>query len=316
VPNSKAKVAKDKLPSATSARPLGSHVVRWGETLAAIAHAYETSSGFLEQLNDLYPHESPRPGTTLFVPKGRTPKPDVEIQRALGAVAVVPDHAFDYKDRRRLFYEPIFGDTVEDVARVCGVKPAEIRRWNHLEARANLQEGMRLQLFLRADARPANVLLYEAPHVDPLTVESERFFSHYEAARGRKRIEVTVAAGDTWKSLSQRYGLSLGSLERINHKSRRSALQAGDKVIVYAKIANLEQAEAARDLQDMAGAQALADAPPSDTAPSDTAPSDTTPSDTTQGDGPLDGAPSDGTAPSGAPQATSGQRLRAGAKRD
>ena len=36
-----------------------------------------------------------------------------------------------------------------------------------------------------------------------------------------------------WKKLSKRYGLSLGMLERINHRSRRSKLYPGDKVVVY-----------------------------------------------------------------------------------
>ena len=235
VPTSTAPKAINKLPLASAPPSLGVHTVRWGENLAAVAAAYGTSSGFLEQLNDLFPHQSTRPGTQLFVPRGRTPKPDRKIAEELGRVAVVPDHAFDYADRRRVFYEPVFGDTVEDVARVCGVTAGEIRRWNHLDRHARLQRGMRLQLFIPTDQQPANVLLFEEATVDLITVESPKFFSHVNGPRGRQRVEITARAGDTWRKLGRRYGQSVSSLERINHKSRRSKLRPGDKVVVYAK---------------------------------------------------------------------------------
>jgi membrane-bound lytic murein transglycosylase D len=251
------------LPQGSTPRKLHTHRTRWGETLPAVASAYGTSVGFLEQLNDLLAHESPRPGTTIFVPLGRSAKSSAEVAKDLGMVAVVPDHDFGFSDRRRVFYEPIFGDTIEDDARACGVLPSEIRRWNHLDRRAQLQEGMRLQLFLPAGAKPDGVVLYEAADVTALTVESQPFFDHFVGGSGRTRLEITAAEGDSWTSLSKRYGLSLGMLERINHKNRRTSLAVGDKVVVYAKVA------------------APADVPP---AP-ELAPEDASPADTTDGGG-------------------------------
>jgi membrane-bound lytic murein transglycosylase D len=133
-----------------------------------------------------------------------------------------------------VFYDVIFGDTVEDIARVTGAKVGDIRRWNHIAGRAKLQDGMRLQLFLPKAHHPPNVFVIEAPQL-VMTVESQEFHSHFVGQTGRARIEVTCRAGETWKSLSQRYDVSLGTLERINHKSRRSKLNEGDKVIVYAR---------------------------------------------------------------------------------
>jgi membrane-bound lytic murein transglycosylase D len=112
-----------------------------------------------------------------------------------------------------------------------------MRRWNHLDRRAQLQEGMRLQLFLPAGENPGGVVLYEAADVTALTVESQPFFDHFVGGSGRTRLEITAAEGDSWTSLSKRYGLSLGMLERINHKNRRTSLAVGDKVVVYAKVA-------------------------------------------------------------------------------
>jgi LysM repeat protein len=43
-----------------------------------------------------------------------------------------------------------------------------------------------------------------------------------------------LISGDTWAKLARRYGVSLGLLERINQRSRRSSLQAGERVVIYA----------------------------------------------------------------------------------
>jgi membrane-bound lytic murein transglycosylase D len=236
VPEGKGQSVSKDLPRVAGQRKLGTHRVRWGETLAHIALAYDSALTTLERLNDLEPSESPRPGTTVFVPSGRNAKTLTELAKGGAfAPAVVPRQDFRYRDRRRVFYEAVFGDTVEDVARHCSVSPREVRRWNHLDARAALQEGMRLQLFIPKHARPQDVLLLEEEHVRVVRVESPQFFDHVLGADGRERIQVTVRDGDTWKSLSERYGLSQGMLERINHKSRRSKLEPGEKLIVYAR---------------------------------------------------------------------------------
>ncbi len=237
VPEGKGKKATRTLPATGVARPLATHRIRWGEPLDRIAAAYGTSVQKLRKLNDLHHHESPRPETVLFVPAGLKRKTTAAMARAADTppLVFVPDHEFRYADRRRVFYEPVFGDRLADVARVCGVTADEVRRWNHLDPHAALQEGMWLQLFLPRAAHPAGVVLYEESHVQTELVGSSLFFDHFAKRRGRQRLEVTARKGDSWKKLSKRYGLSLGWLERINHVSRRSKLTPGQKVIVYAR---------------------------------------------------------------------------------
>jgi membrane-bound lytic murein transglycosylase D len=248
VPEGKGKKAQAKLPRTGAVHRYGTHQVRWGEPLSHIAAAYGTSERKLQRINDLRSHESPRPGTTIFVPRGLEAKSAGEIAAASDTIrAVVPNHTFDYRERRRVFYAPVLGDTVEDVARVCGVTASEVRRWNHLDAHAALQKGMRLQLFLPKTARPDNVVLLEDAFVETMTVGTEPFHEHFVGSRGRKRVQVTVAEGDTWKKLGKRYGLSLGMLERINHKSRRSRLSAGDQVVIYARPGLLPPPKSAND---------------------------------------------------------------------
>ena len=240
VPKGKGDEAAKAIPATGARHNLALHQVRWGETLEALAVAVGTSAGYLQDINDLYPDESPRPGSTVFIPAGRTPKTADAIAKERNPKAVVPAHAFGYADRRRVFFEPVFGDQLEDIARVAKVTPAEIRRWNHLDARAKLQQGMLLQLHVPKDHRPTDALFYELDDVEVLTVESPRFFEHVVGGRGKERIEIVCGEGDTWKSIGRKYGVSLGTLERINHRSRRSRLEPGQRVVVYAERDRLE----------------------------------------------------------------------------
>ncbi|HZO12502.1 MAG TPA: transglycosylase SLT domain-containing protein [Polyangiaceae bacterium] len=242
VPEGAGKKAQKELPSYTAARKLGTHRVRWGEPLERLALAYGVSVADLEKLNDLHPHEPMRPGSIIFVPSDRRAKSPVELAQSGEPlpVAVVPDHQFRYIDRRRVFYEAVLGDTVEDVARIGSVTADNVRRWNHLDRNARLQEGMRLLLYVPKHVKSGEALLLEDAEVHAVTVGSDAFHQHFVGGEGRRRIEVTAVEGDTWKKLSEKYGLSQNWLERINHKSRKSKLEAGDKVVVYARTALLQ----------------------------------------------------------------------------
>ena len=232
VPRGKGALTQEKLTPSAVPKRYGLHEVRWGESLARVAESYNTSSGYLTQINDLPASAAVRPGKVLFVPRREKSRADAPDEKT---VAVVPAQTFSRSAQRRVFYDAVFGDRVQDVARVCGVEVDELVRWNHLDPAAKLQSGMRLQLFLPPTARPKNVRLVDADAYDVMSVESTPFFEHFVGLLDRKRLEITVAEGDTWRDYSKRFGLSLGMLERINHKSRRSKLEPGSKVVVYAK---------------------------------------------------------------------------------
>ncbi|WP_245677914.1 lytic transglycosylase domain-containing protein [Chondromyces crocatus] len=217
---------------------LGRHLVRWGEALENIATTHRTTRSSLQSLNGLRSGESVRPGTLLFVPargllgEGTTKGSVADVPDSR-PVITVPPQRFSYEDRRRVFYRVVSGDALRDVASVLGVGVDELCRWNALDPSASLHEGMSLQVFLHKSRRTDDVLLLEEADARILPVGSDDFFAHFEALKGRKRLEVAVRDGDDWRKLSSRYGLSLGMLERINHRSRRSPLQPGEKVVVY-----------------------------------------------------------------------------------
>ncbi|MRG95912.1 LysM peptidoglycan-binding domain-containing protein [Polyangium spumosum] len=213
------------------------HLVRWGESIEDIAALRGTTKSTLLSLNGLRSGEHVRPGTVLFVPEAVSDKPTLAsvVSGAPGQkpVIVVPAEAFSYPDRRRVFYRVVAGDTVREVAAALSVSPAELARWNAIDPSASLHDGMTLQVFVPRERALAHVLVLEEAEARVLPVGSTEFFTHFENLKGRKRLEIAAAEGDTWRGLSKRYNLSLGMLERINHRSRTSALAPGDKVVVY-----------------------------------------------------------------------------------
>jgi LysM repeat protein len=178
----------------------------------------------------LHPYESPRPGTVIFVGSSRGHAPVVERH-----VVVVPEKRFFYPKHRRVFYEVVLGDKLGDIAKVCGVAPDDLRRWNALQAGARLQNGMELQMFIPKDASPPGVALLEERDVQILTVGTAAFYRHFLDRQGRERRVIKVRKGDTWRKLSKRHGVRLRSMERTNHRSFRGKLRVGERVVVYAK---------------------------------------------------------------------------------
>ncbi len=214
------------------------YLVRWGESLDDIASFRGTTKSTLLGLNGLRRDEVVRPGTVLFVPAA----PGVGTAAAANLVAegpaqrpvvVVPGQPFAYPDRKRVFYRVVPGDTVREVARVFGIDPDELSRWNALDPGAALHDGMTLQVFVAPAAVPRNVLVLAEKDAHVLSAGSPEFFAYFESQKGRRRVEVVAREGDTWKSLAKRYGLSVGMMERINQRARSSALAAGDRLVVY-----------------------------------------------------------------------------------
>lgn len=225
-------------------RPLERYVVRFGESLDSIATARGTSAGKLAELNAIGQGEAVRGGTVLLVPRAdagsaataasATTTSSSAATAADKPVVVVPQDIFVYPDKKRVFYRVTAGDSLRDVASAFSVSVDEIRRWNALDPQGRLHEGMTLQLFVSGDADLSKVVALSENDVRVLIVGSEEFLGYFEAQKGRKRVVLTAKAGDTLESIGKRYGLSAGSMERINRRGRGDALHEGDRVVVYA----------------------------------------------------------------------------------
>ena len=124
------------------------------------------------------------------------------------------------------------GDTLSRIANVFAVSVADIGLWNALDENARLQSGMALQLFVdKRKTFSARTINPSETHV--LVAGSPEFYDYFEGQNGRKRVVVSARENDTLATLGKRYGMTVGSMERINRRSRTDKLHAGESIVVY-----------------------------------------------------------------------------------
>ena len=66
-----------------------------------------------------------------------------------------------------------------------------------------------------------------------LAVGSEEFFAALEHDKGMRRTTVVAKDGETLATIGRRYDVSPTTMERVNRKSRKAALKAGETVVLY-----------------------------------------------------------------------------------
>lgn len=208
------------------------HLLRLGETLSDLAAMYGTTEARLRLLNDLEMNSDARAGQTLLVPDV-VPTPPAPDKQAEPAVVAVPAAKFKYADRKRVFYKVTSTDTLDDIGRFLGVSTEELQRWNNVSPDANLTSGMYLQAFVPKRKDLSQVVVMTPDEVKTLVVGSEAFFAYHETQQNRERIRYRVKEGDTLASIAERFGLSVGSIARINRFSRYSKIEPDAEIILY-----------------------------------------------------------------------------------
>jgi membrane-bound lytic murein transglycosylase D len=241
--------------SRTAADRLETVTLRFGETLDEVARARGTTARELKRLNAVKDTGELRAGVAIVVPKrgsggaatasgkdGRLPPSGGDAAEATAAatpepdeavIVAVPERAFSYEGRERVFYRTRDADTLDEIADAFGVRNEDLVEWNNLDAGAKLHPRMVLQIFVRKDFDPAGVVLLESSKVRVVTLGSEEFLELETARRGKKRLYYTCKGGDTLAKLGRRYGLTPGDLARINRFSYNTELHDGDRVVVY-----------------------------------------------------------------------------------
>jgi membrane-bound lytic murein transglycosylase D len=245
-----AKVNENLVKTRASEVRLQPHIVRYGESLADVARAYGVSEARIARDNALRPDEVPRPGTALLVPLGPEGKTNSAADRV---VVVVPLDLRAPPAHRRVFYQVVAGDTLEGVAEAFSVPPDELRRWNGLDSRARLQAGMSMMVIVPNAQDISGIRTLAEDGVRVLVVGTDAFFNYYEGLKGRVRTTTVVRAGEDWRGVARRTGLSVGMLERINRRSRRTALQHGETLVVYLPASQVPQPAVRADEPDDAG---------------------------------------------------------------
>jgi membrane-bound lytic murein transglycosylase D len=210
---------------------LQTYAVKQGDTPGAVARAIGTNETTLRELNRIGAQETLAPGTVLLAP----PKLSGTGEDARGdEPVVIVRHVTPPPETVRVFYGVLPGDTIPSVAAAFGVARSDLIAWNALDSSANLQEGMVLQVFPQKTRDLSHVRILGDRGTKVLVVGSPEFFDHFEGLNGKRRMLVTVRAGDTLASIGRRYQSSVGWMERINRRSRSDRLTPGETVVVYA----------------------------------------------------------------------------------
>ena len=236
--------------------------LRFGETLESLARARGTSVRELRRLNGVKDGSELRAGVALLVPRRREASREgggardgtavgpatataggeaANVGAGAGAagsdddeiLVAIPDRVFNYEGRERVFYRTRDADTLEEIGEVFGVRVDDLVEWNNLDATAKIHPRMVLQIFVRKDFDPRNVVLLDPAQVRVVTLGSREFLELEAARRGKKRLVVEARAGDTLAKVGRRYGLTVGDLARINRFSSSTDLQGGQQIVVY-----------------------------------------------------------------------------------
>jgi membrane-bound lytic murein transglycosylase D len=214
--------------AATVDDSLEAYVSKFGDTVESIANAHGTSEARIRALNHVEPKEVLAAGTVLLVPRG----PHGGASEPNEEVVVVPPREFAYAERSRLFYRVLPSDTLSRVANVFSVRIADIGLWNALDEGARLQPGMALQLFV--DKQKTFVArTVSAAQTRVLVAGSPEFYEYFEGQNGRKRVVVSARENDTLAAIGKRYGMTVGSMERVNRRSRTDRLRSSEGIVVY-----------------------------------------------------------------------------------
>jgi membrane-bound lytic murein transglycosylase D len=207
-------------------------LVRVGDRIASLAARYGVSPQSVASENGLLQEAELLPKTVLLAPAGAR---DVGRDRPLGPF-VVSRPAQAGPGERVVFYEVVPGDDILGLAAAFGVSEAELVRDSAIDPSARLAEGMVLQVVVGKDKDLAHVRHFELgdlPEAAILVAGSPAFAEHFEGIKGKRRLEVLAKPGDTLAGIGKKYGMTVGSMERINQRSRTSPVVPGERVVVY-----------------------------------------------------------------------------------
>ncbi len=217
------------------------HRVRLGDTPEAISQDYGVPLSTLTRENGFEEDEWLQPGTLVVLPpSAKRSDPDGQVD------VVVNRTLHPSKEEQVVFYEVRHHDQLGEIATAFGVTEADLTRWNRLSPSAHLRKGMTLQIVVSKKANLSDVRHIPPARARVFLAGSSEFHDYFEGQKGKKRVLITVKAGDTLLNIGQRYGMTVGSMERVNRRSRSTKLVPGEQLIVYTdkKVSSQDSEEA------------------------------------------------------------------------
>src|SRR5205814_7001680 len=105
--------------------------LKFGERLEDVARAIRVSVKELKRINGVTDSTELRGGTDILVPRERSKVSEADLPppEEEPFLVAVPERAFSYPDRRRVFYRTRDGDSAETIADFFGITTADLASW-------------------------------------------------------------------------------------------------------------------------------------------------------------------------------------------
>lgn len=194
--------------------------VQGGDTLLSISRKFGVTPDAIRSANRL-DDNSVGEGQTLLIPGGqqqadtigKTSSTPVSTASSAPANPATANYATATHTVKA-------GETLWQIARIHGVKPADIQRWNGLTANAALHPGQRLTL---------------ANSKQPTLAKTDKSTEKASAApesSGPHKVGYTVQSGDSLFAIANRFNVQIEDIVRWNQVNPRS-LRPGQKLTLY-----------------------------------------------------------------------------------
>lgn len=235
IPRGKAEQFRARIGRLVGLEPdLVTYTLKPGESLEWVANARGVAVDALKSINRIGGDERVESGAVVLVPR-QSSEPIESKSVDEERVAVVPPNTLVPEGFRRVFYRVQTGDTLTSIADAFGISRADLLAYNSVDPSARLQPRMLFQVVLPNGAPCKNCTFIEESALTVLVAGTREFSEYFEGLRGNERIVVQAKDKDTLASIGTKYGVSVGTMERINRRSRRDALLPGENVVVYTK---------------------------------------------------------------------------------
>jgi membrane-bound lytic murein transglycosylase D len=199
--------------------------IRAHDTVASVAHGYNTTPELIRELNGLSPRDTLSVGDTLRVPSTR-----VELPAKAARAAAIFDRrvAANVPGARRSGRPAVHvvrrGDTLSSIARKLGTDTRTLARLNNMKSEDTLRAGQKLVVTANGGLR--------APATATATGTAARPTSLASASAGHK-VTYTVRRGDTLYSVARLLQVTVSQLLSWNGIGRSGTIRPGQRLVAF-----------------------------------------------------------------------------------
>ncbi|SBW03982.1 Lytic transglycosylase catalytic [uncultured delta proteobacterium] len=209
----------------------GTHAIEPGDTLYALALAWDSSVDDICLLNDLEPSARLRVGQKLYIPSGKNigalaAKPVERTPEARPAVSL----ASSVRGGKGTYVAVQKGDTLSSLARAHGVSVEDICNANGITPKTSLAVGRELHILPGAARTQAVSVKSAAETAKPVqTAQAKPKVQAHASAAGAAKVAV-VQSGDTLYSLARAHGTSVAAIAKRNGIDPSAKLKLGQVI--------------------------------------------------------------------------------------